>query len=323
MHKTLFTTCTSVLVGIALAWQVMPAFGVDFESFDFNDASFTELDSTVNTANPGNSWSTDINVLTDSFTDGAGDYEIKKFNDAFAPNYLQIDDITSSTVGSRFIAVDMSGWEFFDSVPGEGEEIRFAFLNDDTGTSGSAVAAEVRVDRNTDTEAIELRGLAVGVGSSDISDRATLNTAQANPFTMVLELNKTSNTYEVFYKDGSNPSQSLGMGSVVPARDGNSIRFVVNNNFGSDINEFLSIDRVALTDTNPLTDLLDIGSPSHNGCDETDQHIRRRAGWAGILFDHVWIRCAQLSELETHHGQLRQHFRSGKWFGRHERRLGH
>jgi len=256
MRRTFFVTSTSMMVGVLLAWQTVPAFGVDLESFEFNESQFTELDSAANTANPGNNWSIDVNDLTDSFMDGAGNYKIAKFNDLFADNFLQIDDVTSATVGSRFIVAEMSGWEFFDSVPGEGEEIRFAFLEDTTGTSGSTVAAEVRIDRNTDTEAIELRGLAVGAGSNNISNRATLNTAQSNSFTMVLEMNKTSDTYEIFYKDGSNPSQSLGTGSVSPGRNGNSMRFVINNNFGSTIDEFLSIDRVALTDANPLTDLL-------------------------------------------------------------------
>ena len=245
-------TKTMMLVVLLLTWGISPTNAVDFESFDFNEAFFTPLTGAVNTANPGNNWTVDAN-LTDSFADGAGNFRVGKFNDLFAPSHLQIDDVTS---GTRFIAVDVTSWEFIDSIVGEGEEIRFSFLDDTTGTSGSTVTAEVRVDRNTDTEAIELRGVAVGPGSSSISNRATLNTVQADPFTFVLELNKTSNTYEVFYKDGTNPSQSLGTGSVAPTRNGNSLRFVVNNNFGSTIDENFLIDRVAVTDTNPLTDLL-------------------------------------------------------------------
>jgi hypothetical protein len=34
------------------------------------------------------------------------------------------------------------------------------------------------------------------------------------------------------------------------------MRMVVNNNFGSDFSEFINVGRVALTDSNPLTDLL-------------------------------------------------------------------
>ncbi len=253
MHRYFILQLAACSVAMLIS-SAVPA--TDFESFEFNEPAFTELNNAANGANPGNNWSTDIADLTDSFMDGSGSYRIAKFNDAQADNYLQIANIDPNTSGSRFIAVTMSGWDFFDNVPGEGEEIRFDFLDNDTGTSGSTVTAQVRIDRNTTTEAIELRGTAIGVGSKDIVNRATLSTTQTSTFTMVLELNKASNTYEVFYKDGSNPSQSLGAAPVAPIRNGNSVRFTVNNNFGSDINEFFAIDRFALTDVNPLTDLL-------------------------------------------------------------------
>jgi len=244
------------------AWQIsrlavallvsaaMPvAQGADLEAFEFNDAGGTQLSAAANSVNAGNTWSADI---PDSSVN-SGAFFVGKPGDDFASSHLQIDDITS---GSRFIVATMTDWNFFGSVVGEGEELRFSFLKDNTGTDGSSVTAEVRIDRNTDTEEIQLRGVAVGAGSRLLGQRATLNTTQSAAFTMVLELNKTSNTYEVFYKDGSNPSQSLGIGLVSPTRDGNSMRMVVNNNFFSDFSESLNIDRVALTDTNPLTDLL-------------------------------------------------------------------
>jgi hypothetical protein len=245
-----------VCFAVVALFGVQCAQSVDFHAFEFNDPEFSLLSESANTGTPGGATWAESNNLTDSFTDGAGNFKIAKFNDSAADNYLQIDNITPATVGSRFIVVRMAGWDFYDSVVGEGEEIRFDFLDSDTGTSGSTITSQIRIDRNTDSGLIELRGTAIGVGSSDIDNRATLNTTQAAPFTMVLELNKTSNTYEVFYKDGSNPSQSLGSDRVAPDRNGNSIRFTVNNNFGSTIDEFFAIDRIAVTDTNPLTDLM-------------------------------------------------------------------
>ncbi|QEG34547.1 PEP-CTERM sorting domain-containing protein [Bythopirellula goksoeyrii] len=245
----------SVAISSALLF-CQPSHGVDFHAFEFTGGAGAELFQAANTGNPGGQVWDQSNALTESFTDGAGNFRITKFSDNIASNYLQIDNITSSTVGSRYIVVRMSGWDFYDSVVGEGEEIRFDFLDDDTGNSGSSVTSQVRIDRNTDTGDIELRGTAIGVGSSDISSRATLSTTQTSPFTMVLELNKTSNTYKVFYKDGSNPSQALGAAPISPDRNGNSMRFTVNNNFGSTLDEFFSIDRIALSDANPLNDLM-------------------------------------------------------------------
>lgn len=257
MHRTGLLAYSSIMTGMVLAWHLSPAMGTDYESFEFNDSAFTELDAAVNTANMGNMWSTDINVLTDSFVQ-SGDYVIQKFNDLLSSNYLQIDNIDPNTNGSRFIVVEVSDWDIRGFDASNPEEIRFAFLTDDTGTSGSSVTAQMQIARNTTTQAIELVGDAIGVGSSDLSTTPTLNTAQSLPFTMVLELNKTSDSYEVFYNDGTNPSQSLGIGTVAPGRNGNSLRFVINNNFGFDPNESFAIDRIALTDTNPLTDLFTV-----------------------------------------------------------------
>jgi len=170
----------------------------------------------------------------------------------------------------------MSGWDIraADAINNP-EQIRFGFIDENVDgtlvTTGNAVTAQMQIT-SRDLGAgpvVRLEGSALGTGSTSLSQAVTLNTVQTAPFVMVLELDKTNNRYEVFYKDGTNPSQSLAQGFVSPGRDGNSIRFVANYNFGSssfdqggipvaDPGEFFSIDRVALTDTNPLSDLLTV-----------------------------------------------------------------
>ncbi len=247
------------LAMVAICLSATIAKGIDFEAFEFNDSNFTELGNTANSINPANNWSTNTNLLTDSFVFDGG-YRVSKFSDVFAPSYLQIDNIDSSTSGSRYIIVDVAGWDFRGpDLIGESidpEQIRFAFLDDDTGTDGSAITAQVQITRDVTTGNIQLEGSALGSGASNLSSTAQLSTVQTNPFTMVLELDKANERYEIFYKDGSGPSQSLGSGSVAPSRNGNSIRFVANNNFGTDLDENFTIDRIALTDVNPLTDLM-------------------------------------------------------------------
>jgi hypothetical protein len=252
------------LVALLLSWSLADVHALDLESFEFSDADFTELGDAANTANPSNRWSTDINLLTDSFVQ-AGSYRVGKFNDDFVSSYLQIANIDAATSGSRFLVARMSGWDIRGFDANNPEEIRFGFIDDDTGTSGSRVTAQVQIARNTSTQAMQIEGNAIGLGSSNLDNAVTVNTVQTSPFTMVLELNKAASTYEVFYKDGNNPSQSLGIGSVAPDRNGNSIRFVVNNNFGTELAEFFSIDRIALTDTNPLTDLLTLEVNRNSG----------------------------------------------------------
>ena len=100
MNKTLKSAFTALMVVGLLALSAIPSFGVDLESFEFNDPQFTELGDVANTANPFNQWSTDLNDLTESFTTGSGVFDIGKESDAFADSFLQIDNITSVVVFS-------------------------------------------------------------------------------------------------------------------------------------------------------------------------------------------------------------------------------
>lgn len=264
MRITLGSALKPLLIAVLLGLPVSKTLAVDFESFEFNDSNFTELGNAANTANPGNLWSTDTNLLTDSFV-LSGDFQVSKFSDVFAASYLQIDNVHPNTNGSRFIVVEVSGWDFIEPDPNvyisDPEQIRFGFLDEDTGTSGNSVVAQMQITRDFSTGStgdILIEGSALGSGATNLSSQDTLNTTQTGPFTMVLELDKANNKYEVFYKDGTNPSQSLGSGAVSPDRDGNSIRFVVNNNFNTALEENFLIDRISLTDSNPLTDLLTV-----------------------------------------------------------------
>ena len=243
----------SYLLAIALATCGSRARAVDFESFNFSDPDGLELDQVANTANPGNVWTVDIANLVPAETVG-GVYRITKDTDTTAAGVLNIANVTT---GTRYIAVDMAGWAFRGFDAAEPEELRFGFLdNDDGAFTGNLVTAQMQLRRNTTTQGVELFGDASGPGSSNLTRTATLGADQSAPFKMVLQLDKTANTYEVFYKDGASPSQSLGIGNIVATRNGNSVRLFVNNNFGSDGSEFISVDRIAVADVNPLADLL-------------------------------------------------------------------
>ena len=240
--------------------------GVDIEVFEFNDSNGTELMNAANSVT-SNQWSTP-NAGADMFPSSveSGSYRIIKDFDGLAQNHLDIDNITSGTV---YLSATFSSWKFTGHDPNNPEQVRLAFLNTD-GVVGSEITAQMQIRRSPETDPnaddygrIELRGDAAGTaGSSDISFLAPLNTEQTNPFTMVLALDQGSDTYEIFYKDGTNPTQVLGRASISRVRDANSVRLAVNNNLGSTnlfptfIDEQVNIDRIALTDDNPLTDLI-------------------------------------------------------------------
>lgn len=247
-----------------------PALAVDLELFEFGDTNGTALSATANSANPGNGWSYDEEATTpgDATTGDvsavqSGAYRVltdSDFDTGLESRFLDIDNVSS---GKAYVSATLSSWQFNGFSGGVTEDLRFSVLDDDTGTSGSTVAAQMRIRRNADTGSMELIGDAIGTaGSFNIANRVELPNSQSAPFTMVLAVDKDTNSYEVFYKDGSSPSQVLGLGGVSRARDANSIRLVTNN-FGDEnfpefnvFNEFANIDQIAVSNTNPLTDLI-------------------------------------------------------------------
>ena len=243
------------------------ALAVDIEVFEFSDSNGTELMNAANAVDPNHQWfSTNGGADMIPSSVESGSYRIIKDFDALAQNHLDIDNITSGTV---YLTATFSSWKFTGHDPTNPEQVRFAFLNTD-GVVGTQITAQMQVRRSPETDPnapnfgrIELRADASGTaGSTDIATLAPLATEQTNPFTMVLALDQGSNSYEVFYKDGANPTQVLGLAAISRVRDANSIRLAANNNFGSTnlfptvIDEQVNIDRIALTDTNPFTDLI-------------------------------------------------------------------
>ena len=231
---------------------------IDLEAFEFNDAAGTTLVGAANSVNPANVWVEDPGMAPSDIRGGV--YNILKGTLVLESNFLQIGNISS---GNRYLVARMSNWDFENFDATRLEEFRLAFLNDDTGTSGSTITAQMSIRRNAAGN-VEIAGDALGTGSTNLPAPATVATIQASPFTAVLEINKTSNTYKVYYKDGTNPTQVVGMGALAPTRSGNSLRMAVNNDFSAFNSnypsdppfEVFAVDRIAVTDTNPLTDLI-------------------------------------------------------------------
>ena len=245
-------------VGIAFqqALAPLPPSG-NVEDFRFNDANGTPLHQAANDANPGNFWTADVD-LTDTSVQNGG-LLIQKSNDSFAGHYLQIDNITD---GQAWLVMETDGWNFVDFNAAEPEELRLGFLDNDTGSNGSTITAQVEIERNATTGEIEINGQALGAGTNITP--ATIATTQDDPFTIVLQLDKSADTYEIFTKDGAGAFVSLGAGTVDPTRDGNSIRLVVNNHFGG-IGEFFDTDRIYLTLNNPLLPVVLLGDANNDG----------------------------------------------------------
>ena len=220
------------------------------EDFEFNDAGGTLLGAAANSANAANLWSAVDTDLTFSSVQG-GVFHIEKDNQNPGDSFLQIDNITS---GKAWLVVDFTGWSFSSEVgtddfnSAEPEEIRFAFLDNDTGTSGSTLTAQFQILRVGDGT-IQLQGDRAG-GGANIANTLALPLSRSTPFSVALEIDEDANEYSVWYKDDLAPYAKLGTEAHDSARNGNSIRFRLNNSFAG-TGEFVDIDRVFLTNIAP------------------------------------------------------------------------
>jgi hypothetical protein len=253
-------TLAAVILTVAIATLPTPASAAILEEFLFNETLGTTLDETINSINPANTWVVDPDI-TDTATNGQGSLRIRSGTTNLESNYL---DIANITTGKAWLVVEMAGWSFntdttnpanFD--PGNLEQVRFAFLNNDNSPpSGSTLTGQFQIER-TAAGGVQLIGNSAGTGSSPIAGAYPLTNDRSTPFTVALEVDvtDTEQTYSVYYKDGAAAAFApLGSGNIAPGRDANSIRFAISDNFSGD-GEFFDINRVYLTDVDPLGSL--------------------------------------------------------------------
>jgi hypothetical protein len=221
------------------------------EDFQFGDADGTLLGAATNSINAANNWFATDADITQSAVLG-GNYHIQKQNQELGDAFLQIADVTS---GKAWIVADFSGWSFNSAVgvhdfnAAEPEEVRLAFLDNTTGTSGSTITGQVQLQRNTTTGGIDLVGQLTTSGF-EIGPLA-LPLSHPDRFKMVLEIDEDNETFSVYYKDHLGPYTLLGTAPHAAGRNGNSIRFRMNNSFGGG-GEYVDIDRIYVTNVNPI-----------------------------------------------------------------------
>ena len=182
------------------------AHGTLFEDFQFNDANGTLLADAANSANPANTWFEDTDDMPPSQVQD-GVYRINKANLNLGHNYLDIDDITT---GVRWMVIDIAGWNLIPDV--EPEEMFLSFLDNTTIPGGSIRTADINFQMFI-PGVFRLQGTALGSGSSSTGFVDFGNT-RTTPLSVTVKLDKNNDTYEVLYKDDTNPWASLGIGNV-------------------------------------------------------------------------------------------------------------
>ena len=234
----------------ASAIMTTQSHAVIFEEFLFDDPAGTAIEEAVNNANPGNF----LDVDPDNagvVTNGLGQLDAStKNNIAFGTTYVDTAAITSGTV---YGVMELT-WDFQSVLdPAENEQVRISLINSDPRST--EITAEFRIERN-DSDNIIMNGQAGPGGSStDIAD-VTINNGsltQTDKFIAVVAANLDTDVYEVLYSNDAGASfLSVGTGMMDPSRGVEAMRMALNNDL---VNDNVLIDRIYLTDENPVTTL--------------------------------------------------------------------
>lgn len=209
-------------------------------SWSFNEAAGTDITNTINSASPGNTWSTwNGTGQTDisGQTTGDGLLRIQSTVAARESRVLVGDTGGSDTL---FLHTRINSWEFADSA-----QIRLGFVNNSLFSGSSSIYAESRIVLQGDNS-VTLQGVA----TENSSQIALFNNIQNEPLDLVLGVNTTTNLYTVHYKIGSGSWVDFFEGSLNPDRDPLSIRMYYTTGGNGEI--LMDIDSVTVSTTNPI-----------------------------------------------------------------------
>jgi hypothetical protein len=248
------TLLRSIIAAVLIGLISSAANAAILEDFQFNESDDTLLEDTENSVPLGHTWLVHAATVDSSVQNGS--FRITKQSVATqASNTLEIDNITS---GKAWLVAEIAGWSYTSTPSSPSERVRFGFLDNDPAVAGSStVTALANIDRTPDGMGLVLGGEALGEESTDISGGLNLPLVRNDPFTVAVELDKDTDQYSIYYKDNTNPFQSIGSGLLGLSdnnpgdRDGNAIRFAFTGTFGEP-GEFFDVDRIFVTTDDPV-----------------------------------------------------------------------
>jgi hypothetical protein len=227
------------------------------EDFQFGDANGTAITAAVNSANAGNNFLSQNTAINASVQSGS--FRIQKGGEGTpvtgqVGNTFNMADVTSGRV---WLVANIAGWNYTGTASTPAERVRFGFLDntDPVAANSSTISAEMNIDRVGND--LQLNGMALGTGSTNIATTLGLSLVRSTPLTLVLELNKSSDQYSVYYQSGVMPFALLGTGDLGAStlnagdRDANSVRFAFTGTF-SEAGEFFDVNRIYVTNDNPI-----------------------------------------------------------------------
>jgi len=209
----------------------------------FDDSASTSLKSSANSGSDGGAWSANFDA---TLTDGSGKLVSKKPSGGIWNTYYRLPENAPHKV---WVMVELGGWNLNGAKIKEA--VRVGFSATDTDDKPMVVAQAV-LERKPDG-AVSLRGDALGDGSTGIAgDASSFQQQQASPLAVVVGLDQDAGTYSLAIRGADGTTKVLGTGKTSPGRTAKYVRFSIAGDL-TDPDEQISIERIAVTDTDPLS----------------------------------------------------------------------
>lgn len=208
--------------------------------WNFDDAPGTSLKSAANGGAAGGAWMHNFDKTT---TDGSGKLVSTKPSGGIWNTYWAIP---TDAPRKLWLSVDLSSWHLAGAKVKEALRAGFSTSDDDNKPQ---VVAQFIFERLPN--AMVVRGDALGDGATSVSgDGMSFQSTGTSPATLVVGLDQDAGTYSVGMRTAGGVKQ-LGKGKTSPGRPAKYIRFSIAGDL-TDTEEQISVDRIAVTDTDPL-----------------------------------------------------------------------
>ncbi len=240
-HQAAPLAISPLILSLAAAALVASAEAGEVAEWRFDDPPGTSLKSSANSVSGGGAWSANFDATV---TDGSGKLISKKPSGGIWNTYYRLPD---NAPHQLWVVVELTGWNLNGAKVKEA--VRAGFCATDTDDKPMVVAQAV-LERKPDGS-VSLRGDALGDGSTTVTgDSSSLQQQQTSPLTIVVGLDQDAGTYSLTTRGTDGTNKVLGTGKTSPGRTAKYVRFSIAGDL-TDPEEQISIDRIAVTDTDP------------------------------------------------------------------------
>lgn len=237
------TKHTPTMLAAMLVSAMTSAHAGSLAEWKFDDAAGTSLVSSSNSGSAGGSWSLNFDATT---TDGTGKLVSKKPSGGNWNTYWPVPD---GAPAKLWMVVDLAGWNLAGSKIKEAVRAGFSASDDDNKPQVVAQAVLARVPSGF----VSLRGDALGDGATSIEGEVPpMQTTRPEALSFIVGLDREAGTYSLAMRTAEAGLRQIGTGKISPGREAKYVRFSIAGDL-SDPEEAITIDRIAVTDTDPAT----------------------------------------------------------------------